>query len=290
MQITKAILKAFPRVRARGVRLSPAGRRYDWRPDIPDPRDMTFSSVSSLSMDLPRKVDLRSLMPPVYNQGVIGSCTGNAVMAIYERVQLEQLKVPGDSVYEFEQRYCPGSRLFLYGWAREMMGTFDQDSGAFLRDCMKVGATIGWCREDLHPYSGGYLYKRPSREAMAEAAQNRITRYARLRSLREMKQCLANGDPFVFGFMVFESFEGPEVSTTGIMKMPEPNERSLGGHAVTAVGYDDDFEFPDGSKGAMIIRNSWGSHWGGPMAGHCMMPYSYIKDPNLSDDFWCAPK
>jgi C1A family cysteine protease len=92
-----------------------------------------------------------------------------------------------------------------------------------------------------------------------------------------MKGCLASGYPFVFGFSVYESFESQEVKQTGRVPMPSPNEQLLGGHAVLAVGYDD-------SQRRFIIRNSWGKDWG--MQGYFTIPYAYLLDDNLADDFW----
>ena len=80
----------------------------------------------------------------------------------------------------------------------------------------------------------------------------------------------------MFGFTVYESFESQAVAQTGVMPMPQPNERKLGGHAVLAVGYDN-------TSRRMIVRNSWGAGWG--QAGYFTMPYEYITGPNCSD-FW----
>ena len=60
-----------------------------------------------------------------------------------------------------------------------------------------------------------------------------------------------NGYPFVFGFAVLSSFQTAEVARTGKMVMPQPTDQQLGGHAVTAVGYDD-------FQQCFIVRNSWG--------------------------------
>jgi C1A family cysteine protease len=55
------------------------------------------------------------------------------------------------------------------------------------------------------------------------------------------------------------------------------NERQLGGHAVMAVGYDDENQW-------LIVMNSWGASWGDK--GFFYLPYEYITNNNLSDDFW----
>ena len=83
--------------------------------------------------------------------------------------------------------------------------------------------------------------------------------------------------PFVFGFTVYESLESVTVAKTGIVPIPGASERSVGGHAVLAVGYDD-------RKEHVIVRNSWGAGWGDK--GYCYLPYRYITTANLSDDFW----
>ncbi len=93
----------------------------------------------------------------------------------------------------------------------------------------------------------------------------------------QMKGCLASGYPFVFGFSVYESFMSPAVAKSGHALMPKPNERIEGGHAVLAVGYDDANQW-------FIVRNSWGTGWG--IKGYFTLPYAYLLDQNLADDFW----
>jgi C1A family cysteine protease len=92
-----------------------------------------------------------------------------------------------------------------------------------------------------------------------------------------MRSCLADGFPFVFGFTVYETFESAAVAKTGVLNMPKPRERTVGGHAVCAVGYDDKTK-------RLLVRNSWGSSWG--IKGYFTMPYDYAANRNLSDDFW----
>ena len=87
--------------------------------------------------------------------------------------------------------------------------------------------------------------------------------------------------PFVFGFTVFNSFESEAGAENGIMNMPSQNESLLGGHAVLAVGYDD-------NKEHFIVRNSWGTKWGDN--GYFYMPYNYILNKKLATDFWTIQK
>ena len=88
---------------------------------------------------------------------------------------------------------------------------------------------------------------------------------------------LAEGFPFVFGFTVYESFESQTVAKSGKANIPSARERALGGHAVLAVGYDD-------KQKRLMVRNSWGPAWG--QKGYFTMPYAYVKNRDLSDDFW----
>ena len=59
--------------------------------------------------------------------------------------------------------------------------------------------------------------------------------------------------------------------------MPKIGETLLGGHACYCLGYDD-------SKSSFIVRNSWGTGWGDK--GHFYIPYQYLTNSNLADDFW----
>jgi C1A family cysteine protease len=54
-------------------------------------------------------------------------------------------------------------------------------------------------------------------------------------------------------------------------------ESRWGSHAVMAAGYND-------REKRFLIRNSWGSDWG--RKGYFTMPFAYLADRNLSDDFW----
>jgi C1A family cysteine protease len=156
-----------------------------------------------------------------------------------------------------------------------------QDNGAMIRDGIKSLAGQGVCAESLWPYVISQFAKKPTAACYAKAKQHSISSYQRLETTDEMRSCLADGFPFVFGFTVYESFESAAVAKSGVVNLPKASERTLGGHAVCAVGYND-------AQQRFIVRNSWGDDWG--MKGYFTIPYAYLADRNLSDDFWTLRK
>jgi len=243
-------------------------KRYGWIPDLPDQRDRMFAAAPSTMGALPPRVDLRPSCPPVYDQGSLGSCTANAIAGALQFDEIKQQETDA---------FTP-SRLFIYYNERVIEGTVDEDSGAMLRDGIKSVANQGAPHETLWPYRVSQFRTKPSAAAYRDAAGHQAVLYQRVpRTIDQFKGCLADGYPFVFGFSVYESFESAAVARSGVVPMPRPRESLLGGHAVLAVGYDD-------ASGRFIVRNSWGPGWG--QAGYCTMPYAYLLDGGLSDDFW----
>ena len=241
-------------------------KRYGWIPDLPDRRDRLFTAPSNVV--LPPRVDLRGGCPPVYDQGELGSCTAHAIAGAVEFALRHQRP---------DAAFTP-SRLFIYYNERVIEGTVDEDAGAMLRDGIKSVATLGAPHERLWPYDIARFRVKPARPVYRDGTAHQALLYRRVaQSPDQLKGCLAAGFPFVFGFAVYESFESAAVQRTGRVPMPAPREALLGGHAVLAVGYDDALD-------AFLVRNSWGDSWGAH--GYCTMPYGYLCDGNLSDDFW----
>jgi C1A family cysteine protease len=240
--------------------------RYGWIPDLPDHRDILYSAVHRIPKKLPRKVDLRANCSPVEDQGQLGSCTANALVGMLEYLEIVH-KIP----------FVDLSRLFVYYNERVIEHSVNEDSGAMLRDGIKTLVKQGVCLEKNWPYRIARFAVRPPGSCYKEALNYQALSYQRILTVNEMRACLADGFPFVFGFSVYESFESQEVARTGIVPMPKFTERLLGGHAVLAIGYSD-------AKKLFIVRNSWGTDWG--IQGYFMMPYEYLADRYLSDDFW----
>ena len=246
----------------------PINRKYGWAPDLPDQRDHLYSAPLPVLTTLPPKKDLRSGCPPVYDQGQLGSCTANAISGA---IQFEQKK-QGAKVF------MP-SRLFVYYNERVIEGTVNSDAGAQIRDGVKSVANIGVCPETEWPYDITKFANKPGPKCYTDAKKCEAVGYQRLDStnLLQLKGCIASGFPFVFGFTVYDAFESPAVAKSGILNMPGPKEKVVGGHAVLAVGYDD-------STQRFTVRNSWGKTWG--IKGYFTIPYTYLTTTNLADDFW----
>jgi len=243
-------------------------RANGWRRDAPDFRDRVLALREEHTANLPPKKDLRGEEHfDLYDQGSLGSCTANALAAAFHFDQIRQGLEP----------FAP-SRLFIYYNEREIEGTVGEDSGAMIRDGIKCLASKGVCEERAWPYKTDTFTAKPSASCYELALKNKAKAYARVpQTLHEMKGCINQGFPFVFGFMVLSSFLTPEVAQTGEMKMPGPYDFVRGGHAVMCVGYDDERE-------VFIVRNSWGENWGD--RGYFYMPYSYMTHQALSQDHW----
>jgi C1A family cysteine protease len=242
-------------------------KRYGWRADSPDMRDFLLAVEPVKAM--PATASLRKQMPPVYDQGQLGSCTANSVGAILEFNELKQK----------ERDAATPSRLFIYYNERAMEGTIPHDSGAEIRDGIKSVAQLGAPPETLWPYEISKFASKPPLAAYKAAVKHEAMRYARVaQSALAIQNVLASGYPISFGFTVYESFES-DVGANGIVPMPQPDEKTLGGHAVVAVGYKT-------IRGQLYFecRNSWGASWADH--GYFWMPSSYITSSSLARDFW----
>jgi C1A family cysteine protease len=239
---------------------------YGWVPDRPDHRDKLYAAIAKPPKKLPKSVDLRAGCSPVEDQGALGSCTANALVGNLEFLQ----KQAGKPVTDL-------SRLFIYYNERVLEGSVSEDAGAMIRDGVKSLVKQGVCTEKKWPYVVSQFAVKPSAACYKEALTHQVLSYHRIQGLQQMKQCLSEGYPFVFGFSVYEAFESATMAKTGKLNLPKPSEKMMGGHAILAVGYDD-------ATKRLLIRNSWGADWG--LQGYFTMPYDYAANNNLADDFW----
>jgi C1A family cysteine protease len=283
-----------------------------WLPDPPDFRDYTVEreevsrglelleqkdSVRAMltkvgvaeptEVTLPVSADLKAWCSPIENQGALGSCTANAGVALVEYFERRAFG-----------RHIDASRLFLYKATRNMLH-WTGDTGAYLRTTMGALRLFGVPPEEYWPYVIADFDKEPLAFCYAFAQNYQAISYYRLdpagtprnELLNRIKTHLAGGLPLTFGFTVYSSIR--EAATTGKIPFPTRGERRLGGHAVVAVGYDDSVKIKNANprasetKGALLIRNSWGTGWGS--SGYGWLPYQYVLR-GLAVDWWSLLK
>lgn len=250
---------------------TPQGHGLGWRPQLPDHRDLKLALAPPEAV-LPKKVDLRETdaanMPEIWDQGQLGSCTAHAVGASWFHAASKSGAKPVDP-----------SRLFIYFQERSLEGDVDQDGGAEIRDGFKVIANIGVPPETDWPYRIEKFAETPPSLAVQDASGHKATKYMTVDcSASGFRQALAAGYCVSFGFTVYESFESEHVAQTGYAPTPAEGEKVLGGHAVVAVGYDDEEDW-------LIVRNSWGESWGDH--GYFYLPYDFFKLGLISDCWAC---
>lgn len=237
--------------------------KYGWIVDKPDFRDLIYEPEERGI--LPESVDLRPGCPPIYDQGNLGSCTANAIAGHLDFNRKKQ-----------GEEFIFPSRLFIYYQERLLENSVESDSGASIRDSVKVVKKFGACPEQEWPYEIDMFTVEPHDFCYEDAVKYEDLTYLRiLQDELSMKSCLAEGYPFVVGVSVYESFE----KSNGDVPIPKPSESLLGGHAICIVGYDKDY---------WIFRNSWGTSFGNE--GYGTLPKEYLLNPGLSRDSWSLRK
>lgn len=237
--------------------------KFHWTRDKVDKRDYKYVPLGNTQSDI---VDLRKHCTPIENQLNLGSCTGQAIAGAIELLNNRNGK------------HQDISRLFIYYYERVLIGTVNYDSGAYIRDGIKVTNKQGAPLEKLWPYIIQRFAARPSLSAITDALKRRVTLYERVTDHNGCLDAINNGYPVTIGFDVYSSFLSSTVTRTGMMPYPDTTRESLlGGHAVLLVGYNKKTK-------RYIARNSWGIGWGDK--GYFYMPFQVIQNRTMSSDFW----
>jgi C1A family cysteine protease len=264
-----------------------------WQRDLPDMRDYTAEheeirailgrsrALRAGRARLSASVDLRQWCPPVENQGSLGSCTAQAGVGLIEYLERRAFG-----------KHLDASRLFLYKVTRNLL-EWTGDTGAFLRTTMGAMVLFGVPPERYWPYVISSFDDEPLQFCYAFAQNFKANKYYRLdppgtsasELLNRVRRFIAAGYPSMFGFTVYSSMPGSG-DGKGEIPYPEPGDSVRGGHAVVAVGYDDGKRIGS-RRGALLIRNSWGTGWG--ENGYGWLPYAYVES-GLAVDFWTLIK
>lgn len=180
------------------------------------------------------------------------------------------------------------SRLFEYYGARKLEGSTQDDAGATIRDTVKAGAKYGIVDEAMWPYDPTKFSVDPPREIWNAAAKRKVSSYHSIADgdVATMKSSLASGRMVIYGFSVYSYFLSQDMAIKGYLDIPNTRESYMGGHAQCLVGYDDNMPNPfrATSRGAFLVRNSWGKDWG--LGGYYWVSYDYLANTALAGDNW----
>jgi C1A family cysteine protease len=221
---------------------------------------------------LPSSSDLTEYFPAIDDQQDLNSATVHAAVAL---LQYFDRRAHGKIVQP--------SRLFLYQTTRRMLNATGRTDLSF-RAVWKAITTFGAPPEKYWPYSMDALESLPDAFLYGFSQAYRDLRYVRVGGgksrgkdiLATIKALLAAGFPVAFGFGVPSS-----LTDDGDIPYRPKYDYVQGGHAVVAVGHDDRRLRP--TRGALLIRNSWGETWG--EGGYGWLPYAFVEK-GLARDFW----
>jgi hypothetical protein len=174
---------------------------------------------------------------PVLNQGDLPQCTAYAAAGLEQSFE-----------YAEDATFPTFNETDLFAKAG---GT---SQGAVMRNVLNV-----WVKTGILATGG----------RVANPERLLLGGYARLNSADQIYAAVfANGVGAYFGVNWQHSWREP--LSGGVLPKPDSTE---GGHALKVCGFDQNMLCPDGSRGAILLQNSWGN-WGA--RGFCWLPVSYL--------------
>ncbi|MDP3331370.1 MAG: C1 family peptidase [Methylococcaceae bacterium] len=215
----------------------------------------------------------------------LGSCPANAGVGLLEYYERRAFG-----------KHIDASRLFLYKTTRNLLG-WTGDTGAYLRTTLEALVLFGVPPEDYWKYDVSKFDNEPTAFLYTFASNYQAIKYYRLDPsgttkatlLNAIKTNLAAGLPSFFGFTVYNSYTQANAANKGAIPFPTAVDKIVGGHAVVVAGYNDSLVIKNtntgavATKGAFLIRNSWGTGWGD--GGYGWLPYEYVLK-GLAVDWW----
>ena len=217
---------------------------------IPSPvdiRDYKFkkAAVKMMAPAYPAQYEC-PVKTAIKDQGRVGSCVAHSAAEILE--------------YHYTDKM---STNFIYGIHYDLYGS--DGPGMFPREACRIMHDYGDPEYKL--CSGNteveevYSIARKAfadKEVMANSKEHRITKYAKVSSINDIKYALMNYGP-VLGAIFW--YSDNQIVGNGILRK---GSRLEAGHAIVIRGWDLD---------GWICQNSWGTYWG--RKGYFTLPWDY---------------
>lgn len=236
------------------------GCRFESRPSA-------APTLTTPTLRLPDRVDLRVHCSPVENQLKTNSCVANAVIGALEFHHLKAGRALTDL-----------SRLFVYYNARILSDSTQKDEGSFIHHGMASVLAYGACEDRVWPFIESMVTTKPDETCYTNAAAYEAVQYARTPRGTSALAAIAQGLPVVFGIFVPGEYYQIAAQTG---RMPKPDQvvpqQPPAGHAMLIVGYDM-------TERAYLVRNSWSATWADH--GYCWIPFETMDAWSREEDFW----
>lgn len=213
----------------------------------PDLRDYRIAKTS-LADEFPETFEL-DYMPPVKNQGSVGSCVAHSIATCAEYFNYRQHMIVNDiSVGYIYGNRVPPLKETAGMTTRYAIANFCTDGAPFLTDfplhceVPEIIEAVKKKKEALHN----------------KASKFRFTAYVKVATEREIKTALMDGNPIIIAVNWQDDMKVVNGKIQSEWKSPS------GGHAMVLYGWD---------KNGWKIRNSWSVFWGN--FGSAIWPYDY---------------
>ena len=218
-----------------------------------DSERVICDSCRYFTIPLPPAVSLKKYCPKVADQGETNSCVGWSVgYGTYSMMEAIRNAWTDTKIITDSAR----SAMYLYN----QLNIRDCDSKTSVVAALDTLKSQGVCR--IADFSYDYCDKLPPKELIQKTREKeRIKEYAMLFSLQNknaflkiqlVKECLEKGAPVIVSMNITDDFfylpPGQKFWT------PDTNEKTIGGHAMVVVGYNDTLQ-------AFEVLSSWGDKW-----------------------------
>ena len=235
-------------------------------------------------------------LPVVGSQGGQGSCAAWSACYYYKTYQESKEHSWNHSDPNIDPEHV-ASPAFGYNLANA-----GEDSGSWPAVIMQLMVDHGCASWQDMPYDDSDYISWPDEDAWRNAIPYRAENAGEIylgidAGINLLKQALSNGDLATITIIVYENFyfyypNDTDGINNGVLF--DNSGALLGGHAMTAIGYDDDKPYFDGTEtkyGAFLMVNSWGSNWGVEdpdigTKGFCWISYDYMRDKSYYQTAW----